>query len=208
MAVHAEKGPKARPLFTGGKEKKKEERMSLWSDQGMRYFKKTQQKWTAVYVNEVNKQEVYAEFKHWLNIYGKNIKVGKRVNKTLHSVLARWISTVDSNKHKREGLGHNKNDNKEGEEDEENEEEVYNSDIGHDLPSKRWSREERETQDKHDKNNNKGTYYGGIEIEQDKDRISVEMNERGGGRNWAGGGEQGVGSPAKGMRSQTARDYN
>ena len=137
MAVHAEKGPKARPLFTGGKVKKKEERMSLWSDQGMRYFKKTQQKWTAVYVNEVNKQEVYAEFKHWLNIYGKNIKVGKRVNKTLHSVLARWISTEDRE------LGHN-NDNKEEEGDEENEDEGYNSDIGYDLLSKRWSRERRQ----------------------------------------------------------------
>ncbi len=136
--------------------------------------------------------------------------MGKRVNKTLHSVLARWISTEDSNRNKREGLGHN-NNNEEGEEDEEdeeNEDEGYDSDIGYDLLSKRWSREERKTQDKHDDNNNKGTDNDEIESEQDKDSISVEMNERGGGRNRGGKGEQSVGSPAKGTRSHTARDYN
>ena len=63
--------------------------------------------------------------------------MGKRVNKTLHSVLARWISTEDRE------LGHN-NDNKEEEGDEENENEGYNSDIGYDLLSKRWSRERRQ----------------------------------------------------------------
>ena len=70
MAVHAEKGPKARPLFTGGKGKNKEDGMSQWSDQKMRYFKKTQGKWTSVYVNEVKKREMYAEFEQWLNEYG------------------------------------------------------------------------------------------------------------------------------------------
>jgi hypothetical protein len=109
--------------------------------------------------------------------------VGKRVNKTLHSVLARWISTEDRE------LGHN-NDNKEEEGDEENENEGYNSDIGYDLLSKRWSREETKMQDKHDDNNYEGTDNDEIESEQD---ISVEMNERSGHRNRVSKGEQKLG---------------
>jgi hypothetical protein len=168
----------------------------------MRYFKTTQGKWTSVYVNEVKKREMYAEFEQWLNEYGKNVKVGKRVNKTLHLVLARWISTEDR------GLGHN-NDNKEGdEEDEENKDEGYNSDIGYDLLSKRWSREETKMQDQHDDNNYKDD---DIESGQDNESISMEVNERSGRRNKVGKGEQSVGivgSPAKGTRSHTAWDYD
>ncbi len=77
MAVHGEKGPKAKPLFTGGKGKKKEDGMSLWSDQGMRYFKKTQGKWTSGYVNEVKKREMYAEFEQWLNEHGNTSRWGR-----------------------------------------------------------------------------------------------------------------------------------
>ncbi len=101
--------------------------MSLWSDQGMMYFKKAPGKWMAVYVNKVKKQDMYAEFKHWLNEYGKNIKAGKRMNKTLHLVLARWISTDDSTQKKTVELGCNNDNNKDEEDKEEEEEEGYNS---------------------------------------------------------------------------------
>jgi hypothetical protein len=37
---------------------------------------------------------IYGEFENWLNIYGKNIAVGKS-NKTLHSVLVRWTLIND-----------------------------------------------------------------------------------------------------------------
>jgi len=208
MAVHAERGDRARPLSTGGKGKKKEDGMSLWSDQGMRYFKKTQKKWISVYVNEVKKREMYAEFEQWLNEYGKNVKVGKRVNKTLHLVLSRWISTEDR------GVGH-KNDNEEGdkdEEDEENEDEGYNSDIGYDLLSRRWSIEETKKQDKHDNDDYEGTDNDDTESEQEKERISLEMNERSGLRNnRISNGEQSVGSVgshARGTRSHKARDHH
>ncbi len=44
---------------------------------------------------------MYGEFKNWLNMYGKNITVGKS-NKTLHSVLARWTSKDDDKSRKTE----------------------------------------------------------------------------------------------------------
>ena len=94
MAVHGEKGPKAKPLFTGGKGKKRGDGMSLWSNQGMKYFMKAQGKLTSVYLDEASTREMYAEFEQWLNEYSTNVKVGKRVNKTLHSVLARWRSVA------------------------------------------------------------------------------------------------------------------
>jgi hypothetical protein len=37
-AVHGERETRLRPLFTGGKEKKKEQGMSLWSVEGLKYF--------------------------------------------------------------------------------------------------------------------------------------------------------------------------
>ena len=70
---------------------------------------------------------MYGEFENWLNMYGKNITVGKS-NKTLHSVLARWTSTDDDKLRKTvesKCTGSKKE-----------EEEGYNSDRGYDLLSK------------------------------------------------------------------------
>jgi hypothetical protein len=39
LAVHGEKETRLRPLFTGGKGKKKEQGMSLWSVEGLKYFR-------------------------------------------------------------------------------------------------------------------------------------------------------------------------
>ncbi len=41
-AVHGEKETRLRPLFTGGKGKKKEQGMSLWSDEGLKYFRRAE----------------------------------------------------------------------------------------------------------------------------------------------------------------------
>ncbi len=38
-AVHGERETRLRPLFTGGKGKKKEQGMSLWSVEGLKYFR-------------------------------------------------------------------------------------------------------------------------------------------------------------------------
>ena len=42
---------------------------------------------------------MYGEFNNWMNMYGKDITVGKS-NKTLHSVLARWTSKDDDKSRK------------------------------------------------------------------------------------------------------------
>ena len=69
MAVHAEKGLKLRPLFTGGKGKKKGQGMSLWSVEGLKYFRHAERrKWTEVYVDSVDKQKMYGKFEYWLNV--------------------------------------------------------------------------------------------------------------------------------------------
>jgi hypothetical protein len=41
-AVHGERETRLRPLFTGGKGKKKEQGMSLWSVEGLKYFSRAE----------------------------------------------------------------------------------------------------------------------------------------------------------------------
>ncbi len=113
--------------------------MSLWSDEGLKYFRRAEKKWKEVYADNDKKRMMYGEFENWLNMYGKNITVGKS-NKTLHSALARWTSKDDDKSRKTvesKCIG-----------SKEEEEEGYNSDRGYNLLSKMWSREEREKQNK------------------------------------------------------------
>jgi hypothetical protein len=42
VAVHEDRETKIRPLFTGGKGKKKEQGKSLWSGEGLKYFKRAE----------------------------------------------------------------------------------------------------------------------------------------------------------------------
>ena len=109
--------------------------MSLWSVEGLKYFRCAERKWTEVYMDSVNKRKMYGEFENWLNEYSKDIKVGKS-NKTLHSVLVRW-TTKDDNKQ-------TKTEESECDGSEEEEEEGYGSEMGYDLLSKTWLREIRE----------------------------------------------------------------
>jgi hypothetical protein len=86
---------------------------------------------------------MYGDFENWLNMYGKNIMVGKS-NKTLHLVLARW--TLKDDDKSRKTVESKCNGSKE------EEEEGYNSDSDYNLLIKTWSRKEREKQ-----NGNKGS---------------------------------------------------
>ena len=43
-AVHGDRETKKRPLFTGGKGKKKEQGKSLWSGEGLKYFARAEKK--------------------------------------------------------------------------------------------------------------------------------------------------------------------
>jgi hypothetical protein len=91
-AVHGKLEGKLRPMFTEGTGKKKEQGKSLWSDEGMKYFKHVGKKWREVYKKEEMMKGIYGGFETWLNKYGKEITVAKNSNKTLHSVMARWTS--------------------------------------------------------------------------------------------------------------------
>ncbi len=51
-AVHRDRETKKRPLFTGGKGKKKEQGKSLWSGEGLKYFKHAEKKWREVYADD------------------------------------------------------------------------------------------------------------------------------------------------------------
>ncbi len=42
VAVHGDRETKKRPLFTGGKGKKKEQGKSLWSGEGLKYYKRAE----------------------------------------------------------------------------------------------------------------------------------------------------------------------
>ncbi len=42
VAVHGDREQKKRSLFTGGKGKKKEQGKSLWSGEGLKYFKRAE----------------------------------------------------------------------------------------------------------------------------------------------------------------------
>ncbi len=139
VAVHGERETRLQQLFTGGKGKKKEQGMSLWSVEGLKYFRHAEIIWKEVYADNEKKQMMYGEFENWLNMYSKNITVGKS-NKTLHLVLARW--TLKDDEKLRKTVESKCNGT------EEEEEEGYNSDRGYNLLSKMWSREEREKQNR------------------------------------------------------------
>ncbi len=47
-----------------------------------------------MYRDDEKRQMMYGEFENWLNMFGKDITVGKS-NKTSHSVLARWTLKDD-----------------------------------------------------------------------------------------------------------------
>ncbi len=145
---------------------------------------------------------MYGEFENWLNMYGKNITVGKS-NKTLHSILARWTSkdndklrkTVES-----KCVG-----------SKEEEEEGYNSDRGYNILSKTWSREERKKQNRNKGREveradealrgNKDNIEGKLEKSADEiNNNTFTMTKRKYSR-----GQQNVGSPAKATRSHTTR---
>ncbi len=200
-AVHGERERRLHPVFTRGKGKKKEQGMSLWSVEGLKYFRRDE-KWKDVYADNEKKQMMYGEFENWLNMYGKNITVGKS-NKTLHSVLARW--TLKNDDKLRKTVESECNGSKE------EEEQGYKSDRGYHLLSKTWLREEREKQ-----NGNEGSDVEKADMAQrgNKDNVEDKIEESADEINSStftltkrkyARGHQNVGSPAKATRSHTTR---
>jgi hypothetical protein len=131
---------KVQPLFTKGVGKKKEQGRSLWSDEGMKYYRHTETVWRKVYKDELIMKDLYRGFDKWLNTYGREIIVSKTSSKSLHSVLARWIAKEDENN----------NNGLEGTEEvgsingsDDDEEEGYFSDKGNNTLSIIFAKEDR-----------------------------------------------------------------
>jgi hypothetical protein len=196
------KGNEIKTVFNGGKGKKKEQGISLWSVEGLKYFRHAEKQWKEVYLDDEKKQMMYGEFENWLNMYGKDITVGKS-NKTLHSVLVRWTSKNDDKS--RKTVESKCNGSKE------EEEEGYNSDRGYNLLSKAWSREEREKQ-----NRNKGSDVEKADEARrgNKDNVEDKIEESADDINSStftlpkkkyARGQQNVDSPAMATRSHTTR---
>ncbi len=63
-AVHGERERRLRPLFTVGKGKKKKQGMSLWSDEGLKYFSCVEKKLKEGYTDNEKKRMMYGEFEN------------------------------------------------------------------------------------------------------------------------------------------------
>ncbi len=79
---------KIRPLYTGGQGKRKECGKSLFSNKGVKFFKRAVKKWKETYKNENMMRILYRGFEVWLNDVGKQIKVGDDSSRTYHLVMA------------------------------------------------------------------------------------------------------------------------
>lgn len=131
-----------RPLFTEGMGRKKQQGKSLWSDEGIKYYKHAERRWKELYKNESAMKDMYGGFERWLNKYGRNIIVAKNSIKSLHSVISMWVHEKTNKQ-----LEHRLSEN-EGEHDSDNEEEDgYCSDKGTNRLSISWSKEERDRVD-------------------------------------------------------------
>ncbi len=62
---------KLRPLYTGGQGKRKELGKSLFSNEGVKFFKQAEKKWKKMYKNENMMRILYHGFEDWLNDVGE-----------------------------------------------------------------------------------------------------------------------------------------
>ena len=80
-AVMGNKETKVKPKFTGGKGQKRMKGKSLWNKEGMTYFKTAEKNWRRVYEDETLIQFLYQGWDLWLEVYGKDLKIGDGTNK-------------------------------------------------------------------------------------------------------------------------------
>ncbi len=95
---------KLRPLYTGGQGKRKELGKSLFSNEGVKFFKRAEKKWKETYKHENMMRILYRGFKDWLNDVRKQIKVGDDSSRTYHLVMTMWrVEETEDNKTKKGG---------------------------------------------------------------------------------------------------------
>ena len=116
---------KARPLFTGGKGKKKELGKNLWTKEGIKYYNTGEKNWRKVYKDETFMRVLYGGWERWLNSHGKLYRVGDDSSKTFYSVMATWFDDSDTK------AGEMSDEEESVNDDEDNDyESGYASDIG------------------------------------------------------------------------------
>jgi len=87
---------KARPLFTGGKGKKKEMGKNLWTKEHIKYYNTGEKNWRKVYKDETFMRVQYGGWERWLNSHGKLHRVDDDSSKTFYSVMATWFDDSDT----------------------------------------------------------------------------------------------------------------
>jgi hypothetical protein len=120
-------------LYTGGQGKRKELGKSLFSYEGVKFFKWAEKKWKETYKNENMLRILYRGFKDWLNDVGKQIKVGDNSSRTCHSGMVMWrAEEMEDNKTKKGGkaVPSNNSDESTNESDDNNDNKGYMSDSG------------------------------------------------------------------------------
>jgi hypothetical protein len=135
------------PLYTGGQGKRKELGKSLFSREGVKFFKRAEKKWKETYKNENMISILYHVFKDWLNDVGKRIKVGDNSSRTYHLVMAMWrAEEMEDDRTKKGGkaVPSNNSDESTNESDDNDYNKGYMSDSGLRLLSKKWLKEEME----------------------------------------------------------------
>ena len=161
---------KLQPLFTKGVGKKKEPGRSLWSDEGMKYYRRTEKVWRKVYKDEAIIKELYRGFDKWLHTYGREIIVSKTSSKSLHSVLARYITKDDTNNNRGVEAGTDGVESIDGSEDDE--EDGYFSDKGNNTLSIIFAKDDMERINRFDRMNEVRKRRDGSWDERDGDDVN------------------------------------
>jgi hypothetical protein len=162
---------KVQPIFTKGKGKKKEQGRSLWSDEGMKYFKRAEKAWKKVYKDETMMVDLYRGFDKWLNIYGRQMIVSKNSSKSLFLVVATWTAKDDVNN---DNLAETEEGEPDDESDEDEEEEYCSDTGGNNTLSITLAREEKERMTRNGdginkKNNKRRRMSAGVDSGKESD---------------------------------------
>ena len=94
---------KKKPLFTKGEGAKRLKGESLWNNEGRKYFASAEAKWREIYNDEEQMKVIYNKWEVWIDMKGKEIKIGDGSRKTFMSVMGTWYVTTVAAKHESDG---------------------------------------------------------------------------------------------------------
>ncbi len=91
---------KKKPLFTKGEGAKRMKGESLGNIEGRKYFASAEAKWREIYNDEEQMKVIYNKWEVWIDMKGKEIKIGDGSRKTFMSVMGTWYVTTAVAEHK------------------------------------------------------------------------------------------------------------